>query len=870
MKKKILLSFLALIAATTCYGQASHSASLKSTNDYGVGMTFIGATRIGQGSIATNLAFVGTSDGSQFTNLNAGNISAGTISLARLPSTVTTNGGTLTGMLKGNGARGVTAATAATDFVPPGLVTLSGLTMSTAKILGRTTATTGTPEEISVGTGLTLSAGSLSLADLSGTYQPLDSDLTSIASLTTTTAGRTALTITDPNANRIFVWDDTDNVYYPAVIGTGLTYTHSSHTLDAAGGISPTNNPGVGSLLQATVGGGSPVYKSVTNLLTYSHDSTIIVPSKTIDVFGGDSWTATGTTNLSTATERWPVALRENYPAYQNTKGTMWIADFGVGLVWNTNALVSRTTNSSGLIQVSLLQYLTNNAVAGDTLRFNYQSSVNDGPWFTNGGHPYIEVVSNMNVQVKSWAPWFGIKVVTIFGTPGVHGVTWPTDNNPPDAGELMRAYANYTDWLLNQTPLLVEDAGGGFTNAVTTNQIDIVIDTAGALAGSQNPRLFDSYWHTNYDSIHPWWTGQHALAHAWNEGVLHGRQPGWNWTRIMLGNLWWFNPTNGYPIRSLDLKTGNFDRIWAGDLPHGVTAGIGAGVIGSFKAYNSNPSLHVEAADVITTQEILGIYDSGGSSLWKWYGDGSMTAIGALDTTFGGNQAVTLHSTPNTRPFIQIHDSVNGDWFISMRTGGGLSISNLNGEALLLKTNGVVNVPNLAGGGSQTVLVNNSGDLSAGAGGGSDPLMVDTLWATNLNAINLAALNWYATNLFVNQLWATNAYILTNSAPVAPLTNVFLLGTRYTNADQRAFISQSFTLNAAAAGTAAVTLLVEQGNAITNKATISAGPLASFTAINQLSMFLSPQARYTFTDATSGSGATVTAVTNTASWIGL
>lgn len=38
----------------------------------------------------------------------------------------------------------------------------SGLTMSTARLLGRTTAGTGTPEEISAGTGLTLAAGSLS------------------------------------------------------------------------------------------------------------------------------------------------------------------------------------------------------------------------------------------------------------------------------------------------------------------------------------------------------------------------------------------------------------------------------------------------------------------------------------------------------------------------------------------------------------------------------------------------------------------------------------------------------------------------------------------------------------------------------------
>lgn len=38
--------------------------------------------------------------------------------------------------------------------------------------------------------------------------QPLDSDLTAIAALTTTSAGRSVLTITDPNADRVLAWDD--------------------------------------------------------------------------------------------------------------------------------------------------------------------------------------------------------------------------------------------------------------------------------------------------------------------------------------------------------------------------------------------------------------------------------------------------------------------------------------------------------------------------------------------------------------------------------------------------------------------------------------------------------------------------------------
>ena len=48
--------------------------------------------------------------------------------------------------------------------MPTAAITTSGLTQATARLLGRTTASTGAVEEITVGSGLTLSAGSLTAA----------------------------------------------------------------------------------------------------------------------------------------------------------------------------------------------------------------------------------------------------------------------------------------------------------------------------------------------------------------------------------------------------------------------------------------------------------------------------------------------------------------------------------------------------------------------------------------------------------------------------------------------------------------------------------------------------------------------------------
>ena len=79
------------------------------------------------------------------------------------------------GVAKGNGSV-FSAATsgAGGDYVAPGAAISSGLTISTSRILGRTTAGSGAVEEISVGTGLSLSSGVLSAAAASGSViQPI-------------------------------------------------------------------------------------------------------------------------------------------------------------------------------------------------------------------------------------------------------------------------------------------------------------------------------------------------------------------------------------------------------------------------------------------------------------------------------------------------------------------------------------------------------------------------------------------------------------------------------------------------------------------------------------------------------------------------
>lgn len=118
----------------------------------------------GPGTI--NLSFIG--GGGSVSSVNA---SGGTTGLSFSGGPITTTGtltlaGTLAVANGGTGATSAAAALAALGGATGGAITGSGLTMATARILGRTTASTGAIEEISIGATLTLSGGSLAVASV--------------------------------------------------------------------------------------------------------------------------------------------------------------------------------------------------------------------------------------------------------------------------------------------------------------------------------------------------------------------------------------------------------------------------------------------------------------------------------------------------------------------------------------------------------------------------------------------------------------------------------------------------------------------------------------------------------------------------------
>jgi hypothetical protein len=77
-----------------------------------------------------------------------------------------------------------------------------------------------TANEAAFKAAVNLEAGTdfYSVSGADAAFQPLDADLTSIAGLSTTAAGRSALTIADPGVDRVLAWDDSAGAVAPIAL----------------------------------------------------------------------------------------------------------------------------------------------------------------------------------------------------------------------------------------------------------------------------------------------------------------------------------------------------------------------------------------------------------------------------------------------------------------------------------------------------------------------------------------------------------------------------------------------------------------------------------------------------------------------------
>jgi hypothetical protein len=139
---------------------ANGAVSLSKIANASANSKLLGSAAAGSGSPYTEIT-LGTNLTMSGTTLNAG---SGAVANA---VTFNTSGGAAAGTtFDGSVARTIDYSTV--GAAKTGAVTGNGNNMATSRLLGRTTASTGAIEEISVGSGLTLSSGTLSASGTSG------------------------------------------------------------------------------------------------------------------------------------------------------------------------------------------------------------------------------------------------------------------------------------------------------------------------------------------------------------------------------------------------------------------------------------------------------------------------------------------------------------------------------------------------------------------------------------------------------------------------------------------------------------------------------------------------------------------------------
>jgi len=110
-----------------------------------------------------------------------------------------------------------------------GAISTSGLIQSTARILGRTTASTGAVEEIQIGSGLSLSAG-----QLSATGSGVTAVGTTLADILSVSGSD--LVADDLAADKLYGWDDSESKAIGFIIGSGLSVSGDTLSATASGG----------------------------------------------------------------------------------------------------------------------------------------------------------------------------------------------------------------------------------------------------------------------------------------------------------------------------------------------------------------------------------------------------------------------------------------------------------------------------------------------------------------------------------------------------------------------------------------------------------------------------------------------------------
>ena len=269
----------------------------------------------------------------------------------------------ITGVLKGNGTA-MSAATAATDYVAPSAyASVNGLTMATARLLGRTTAATGAAEEISVAGGLTLAAGVLT--GTSGTVTSVTGTAPVVSSGGTTPAISMPVATTSVNGYLSSTDWTTFNGKQPA--GTYVnSVSGTTGRVTSTGGVTPVIDLASGIATPGTTG------------------SATLIPVVTIETYGrvtGITTAANPQGTVTSVTGTAPVVSSGGAtPAISMAAATSLVNGYLTSTDWTTfnnkgSGSVTSVSFTGGLITVATATTTPALTVAGTSGGIPYFSS---------------------------------------------------------------------------------------------------------------------------------------------------------------------------------------------------------------------------------------------------------------------------------------------------------------------------------------------------------------------------------------------------------------------------------------------------------------------------------------------------------------
>jgi len=340
--------------------------SKQATITFGTGVqTALGVNVGTAGSVVVNGGALGTPSSGTLTSATGLPVATGISGLGTgIATALAVNTGSAGAPVLFNGAGGTPSSLTLTNATG---LPIAGITQNTARLLGRTTAAAGATEEITVGAGLTLSAGSLTATGGSGTVTSVGwtGGIVSVATATTTPAFTIAGTSGGiPYFSSASTWATSAALAANAlVIGGGAGVAPATTTTGT--GVVTALGVAVGSAGAFVTNGGAlgtPSSGTVTNLTgTASININGTVGATTPTTGSFTTITGSGLVNISGAS-----AGQIQFPATQNASaGANVLDDYEEGTCTLTWLLGGVSTGFTFTLQVGWYTKIGNLVTVG-------------------------------------------------------------------------------------------------------------------------------------------------------------------------------------------------------------------------------------------------------------------------------------------------------------------------------------------------------------------------------------------------------------------------------------------------------------------------------------------------------------------------